>query len=315
MGSAVVAAVEEAAAWAVAAAAAWAKGAAAAGVWERSRARSFDRHGTPPLRRLPGKPASQRPRRAAACVRSRSSTGTGVRAAGSASTSAGACHLDGRSRRDRPRALHGLWCVQRRVSERGAVARAADDGARTRCHGMSRPIRIAVASGKGGTGKTTIATNLAVVLAESGDARRLRRLRRGGAQRTHLPQADHPGAAGRSRYPFPRWTRTRCTLCGACGRACRYSAILVLPKKVLTFPKLCHGCGGCTLACPEGAIREVPRVIGVVEEGAAGDVAFLQREAQRRRGHGAAGDPCGAGDALPTTARSCSTRRRERRAR
>ena len=75
---------------------------------------------------------------------------------------------------------------------------------------------------------------------------------------------------------MPEVDETRCTLCGACGEACRYSAILALPKKVLTFPKLCHGCGGCTLACPEGAIREVPRVTGVVEEGTAGRVTFLQ---------------------------------------
>ena len=75
--------------------------------------------------------------------------------------------------------------------------------------------------------------------------------------------------------PVPEVDEARCTLCGACGTACRYSAILALPEKVLTFPKLCHGCGGCALACPEGAIREVPRVTGIVEEGTAGQVTFL----------------------------------------
>ena len=68
----------------------------------------------------------------------------------------------------------------------------------------------------------------------------------------------------------------RCRLCGACGKACRYSAIVALPNTVLTFPKLCHGCGGCLRCCPEGAIREVARVTGVVEEGVSGEVAFMR---------------------------------------
>jgi len=139
---------------------------------------------------------------------------------------------------------------------------------------MSRPIRIAVASGKGGTGKTTIATNLAVVLAETGT-------------RVAYVDCDVEEPNGHIflkptirkirevSIPVPEVDESRCTLCGACGKACRHSAILVLPKKVLTFPKLCHGCGGCSLACPEGAIREVPRVTGVVEEGVSGQVTFV----------------------------------------
>jgi MinD superfamily P-loop ATPase len=140
---------------------------------------------------------------------------------------------------------------------------------------MSHPLRIAIASGKGGTGKTTIATNLAVALAETG-------------ARVAYVDCDVEEPNGhiflrptiRQRrevsIPVPVVDETRCTLCGACGQACRYSAILVLPKKVLTFPKLCHGCGGCSLACPEDAIREVPRVVGFVDEGFAGRVAFVQ---------------------------------------
>lgn len=138
---------------------------------------------------------------------------------------------------------------------------------------MSRTIRIAVASGKGGTGKTTIATNLAVVLAETG-------------ARVAYVDCDVEEPNGHIflrptfrtvrevSIPVPEVDEARCTFCGACGKACRHSAILVLPKKVLTFPALCHGCGGCSLACPEGAVREVPRVTGVVEEGVAGNVLF-----------------------------------------
>ncbi len=139
---------------------------------------------------------------------------------------------------------------------------------------MSRPIRITVASGKGGTGKTTVATNLAVCLAETG-------------MRVAYVDCDVEEPNGHiflkpaiheSRdvmRPVPEVDGTLCTFCGACGKACRYSAILVLPKEVLTFPKLCHGCGGCSLACPTGAISEVYRATGTIEEGISGQVAFL----------------------------------------
>ncbi len=75
---------------------------------------------------------------------------------------------------------------------------------------------------------------------------------------------------------MPEVDESKCTYCRACSKACRHSAILVLKEKILTFPKLCHGCGGCALACPEDAVREVPRSIGVVEEGASGRMAFVQ---------------------------------------
>jgi MinD superfamily P-loop ATPase len=139
---------------------------------------------------------------------------------------------------------------------------------------MSRPISIAVASGKGGTGKTTIATHLAVVLAETGT-------RTAYADcdveepNGHLLLRPTVRATHDVSIPVPEVDEARCTLCGACGNACRYSAIVPLPNKLLTFPKLCHGCGGCTYACPTGAIREVPRVTGAVEEGLAGQVLFL----------------------------------------
>lgn len=135
-------------------------------------------------------------------------------------------------------------------------------------------LRIVVASGKGGTGKTTIATNLAVCLAETG-------------MRVAYVDCDVEEPNGhiflkptiqQSRdvlRPVPEVDGTLCTFCGACGKACRYSAILVLPKEVMTFPKLCHGCGGCSLACPTGAIREVSRATGIIEEGVSGPMMFL----------------------------------------
>ena len=140
---------------------------------------------------------------------------------------------------------------------------------------MIEPIRIAVASGKGGTGKTTVATSLAVVL--SGMGARAAYLDCDVEEPNgHLFLAPIIGGTREVSIPVPQVDRARCTLCGACDRACRHSAIVMLPSKVMTFPKLCHGCGGCSLACPVGAIREVPRASGVVEEGLAGPLLFRQ---------------------------------------
>lgn len=139
---------------------------------------------------------------------------------------------------------------------------------------MTPSIKIAVASGKGGTGKTTIAVNLAVVLAER-------------HKEVVYVDCDVEEPNGhiflkpeiKKRHvvsvPVPEVDESMCDLCGECGKACRFSAILTLPQKVLTFPKLCHSCGGCTIACPQDAIREVPRVIGECEVGVSSGVEFL----------------------------------------
>ena len=133
---------------------------------------------------------------------------------------------------------------------------------------------IAVASGKGGTGKTTVATNLAVTLARRGE-------------RVCYVDCDVEEPNGhiflkpdiKSRtpvgVPVPEVDTSKCTGCGKCGEICQYSAIVCINKKALTFSELCHGCGGCTLVCPEEAISEVPREVGVLEEGMADGVSFV----------------------------------------
>lgn len=112
-------------------------------------------------------------------------------------------------------------------------------------------MQIVIASGKGGTGKTTIASNLAFVLSE----------------KYNITLADCDVEEPNQGIFFPCNTEVqtvqvevpliseeRCVLCGACGDFCRFGALTVLKDRVLFFPNLCHSCGGCFRVCPSGAI-------------------------------------------------------------
>lgn len=138
-------------------------------------------------------------------------------------------------------------------------------------------MRIGIASGKGGTGKTTVATSLAWVAGRAGRAV------------AYLDcDVEEPNGALFLRPTLaepepvttlaPRVDTDRCTGCGACGRACQFSAILAAGQAVLTFPELCHGCGACSRACPVGAITERPRPVGLLRQGRAGAIWCVEGE-------------------------------------
>jgi MinD superfamily P-loop ATPase len=137
-------------------------------------------------------------------------------------------------------------------------------------------MMVSVASGKGGTGKTTVATNLALYLA-SDKSNQVRFLdcdvEEPNAHIFLKPKIERKRPVS---LLVPEIDRRKCTFCGECAKVCAYNAIVVLKKEVLTFPELCHGCGGCSLLCPEHAISEKERSIGVLEEGRAGSIEFIQ---------------------------------------
>ncbi len=134
-------------------------------------------------------------------------------------------------------------------------------------------MRIAVASGKGGTGKTTIATSLALSLAgqwEPGSAPPIGPLFLDcdvEAPNAHLFLQPEIGQQREAGLLIPTVDESRCSHCSRCVEVCQYHAIAAIGKKTLVFSQLCHGCGSCALNCPEGAIRETWDVIGLLERG------------------------------------------------
>ncbi len=133
-------------------------------------------------------------------------------------------------------------------------------------------VIISVASGKGGTGKTFVATNLALSIkngvqfldcdVEEPDA--------------HIFLKPTLTESQSVNIPVPQVDQEKCNACGICVKVCQFNALALVKEKVLIFPELCKGCGGCSLLCPQKAIREIERPIGVVEQGKAGEIDFIQ---------------------------------------
>lgn len=130
---------------------------------------------------------------------------------------------------------------------------------------------VAVASGKGGTGKTTFAVGLALALGKAQfldcdveEPNGSIFLKPSLEKRTSVTASE------------PWIDESKCNHCGECAKICVYHALAVFGKSVLVFHELCHGCGGCWLVCPEKAIKEGKREIGVIEEGRSDLVHFIQ---------------------------------------
>lgn len=137
---------------------------------------------------------------------------------------------------------------------------------------------IAVASGKGGTGKTTVAVSLALALAEKQPVQFLDcDVEEPNAHLFLKPRLD---SAKPVAVPVPQIDEKKCDHCGLCAEVCAYNALAVIPPRdgrpgqVLVFPELCHGCGACSRLCPRQAITEVDRRVGLLESGQAGAVQF-----------------------------------------
>jgi len=132
-------------------------------------------------------------------------------------------------------------------------------------------MKVAVASGKGGTGKTTVAASLAWVWPRPAVAVDL------DVEAPNLHLFLKPQIAGRETafLTVPQLDPAKCDLCRACAALCQFKAISVLGQMVLTFPEMCHGCGGCLAVCPQQALTPGQRELGETLWGHAGRLAFM----------------------------------------
>jgi len=135
-------------------------------------------------------------------------------------------------------------------------------------------MNIAVASGKGGTGKTTISTNLAALFAET--------------QKVVLSDLDveEPNSGlfieaellyEENKFKMiPEWIKDNCSLCGTCQDVCNFHAVIQLGTKIMVFPQLCHSCYACSELCPGEALPMIPKKMGVLKHFNNGNLSFIE---------------------------------------
>jgi MinD superfamily P-loop ATPase len=134
---------------------------------------------------------------------------------------------------------------------------------------------VSVASGKGGTGKTTVAVNLALSLQRSKDVT----LVDCDVEEPNLHLFLHPSVQSVEdvTLPVPEIDENKCTNCGQCVRSCVFNALAMVDSKVMVFSEMCHGCGVCSYVCPVKAVKEKPVRIGIIEKGSASkNIEFCQ---------------------------------------
>jgi len=135
-------------------------------------------------------------------------------------------------------------------------------------------MKIAIASGKGGTGKTTLSTNLASFIAESAE--------------TVLADLDveEPNSKlfihgelvhQEAKYKMiPEWVQSKCDLCGICREVCNFNAITQILDEIMVFPELCHGCYACSELCPMDALPMKPKKMGMLTHYENGDLSMIE---------------------------------------
>ena len=135
-------------------------------------------------------------------------------------------------------------------------------------------MKIAIASGKGGTGKTTLSTNLASYLAEKG--------------KVVLADLDveEPNSGlfincetihKEDKFKMiPEWEQNDCTLCGLCQEVCNFHAVIQLGTQIMVFPELCHSCYACSELCPTSVLPMIPKKMGKLRHNQNGNLNFVE---------------------------------------
>lgn len=136
-------------------------------------------------------------------------------------------------------------------------------------------MKITIASGKGGTGKTTLSTNLTSYLSTLGKSIVLADL-----------DVEEPNSAlflkgdlekGQISYKMiPKWEETDCTFCGKCEEVCNFNAIVALSDEIIVYPELCHSCYACSELCPTDSLPMTPERIGEIKAFSADGFSFIE---------------------------------------